>query len=124
MRSSFRTIIGGAAVALGVLSAAGAANAGQYSDARVYYSHAPQVVVPVAPPAYAQYEGHEGRRYGRESQRDQCAAPRWNPQQRYMPGETVRRHGEFYMARRISGHVWNVNSPPEWTPNYWRPVQC
>jgi len=121
MKSKLQNLIGGAAVALAFLGVAGAANAGQYREAQVYYGHAPQVVVPASPPVYAQYEG---QRQWREPQRDSCAAPRWDPQQRYMPGNTVRRHGELYTARRVSGQVWNVNSPPEWTPNYWRPAHC
>jgi hypothetical protein len=30
----------------------------------------------------------------------------------------------MYVATRLSASVWNVNSPPEWTPNYWRPARC
>lgn len=52
------------------------------------------------------------------------AAPRWDPNARYMPGDVVRRHGELYIARRISAYVWNVNSPPEWTAKYRAPVRC
>lgn len=54
----------------------------------------------------------------------QCHAPRWNPHVRYMPGQVVRRHGDLWVARRISARVWNENSPPEWTPQYWSPAVC
>jgi hypothetical protein len=53
-----------------------------------------------------------------------CRAPRWDPRVRYMPGQVVRRHGELWVARRISARVWNENSPPEWTPRYWAPAEC
>ena len=43
---------------------------------------------------------------------------------RYMPGQVVRRHGNLYIATDVSASVWNVNSPPEWTPNYWVPAVC
>ncbi len=61
--------------------------------------------------------------YG-EGRRHLCGAQRWDPQVRYAPGEVVRRHGDVYVATRASAHVWNVNSPPEWTPNYWAPAHC
>jgi hypothetical protein len=55
---------------------------------------------------------------------DSCDAARWNFRARYMPGDAVWRHGEMYVATRLSARVWNVNSPPEWTPNYWMPGRC
>lgn len=64
------------------------------------------------------------REWHGESRRHSCSAQRWDPQLRYAPGEVVRRHGGLYVARRASAHVWNVNSPPEWTPNYWAPAHC
>ena len=36
-----------------------------------------------------------------------------------MPGDTVLRNGTTYVATSLSSSVWNVNSPPEWTPTYW-----
>jgi hypothetical protein len=71
------------------------------------------------PPAYA----YDTREY--EAHQHHCRAAAWNPNMRYMPGDAVRRNGEVYVARGVSSRVYNVNSPPEWTPNYWRPVdQC
>jgi len=72
----------------------------------VYVQHAPQ-------PRYVQAGGWNS-----------CAAPRWNPQARYMPGQLVRRQGNLYIATDVSAAVWNVNSPPEWTPSYWVPAVC
>src|SRR4051812_38219267 len=48
-----------------------------------------------------------------------CRAARWDPNTRYMPGQVVRRQGKLYAATDVSSRVYNVNSPPEWTPNYW-----
>lgn len=53
-----------------------------------------------------------------------CAAPRWDPRVRYMPGQVVRRHGDLWVARRVSARVYNENSPPEWTPRYWAQAVC
>jgi non-ribosomal peptide synthetase component E (peptide arylation enzyme) len=53
-----------------------------------------------------------------------CDAAKWDPNRRYMPGDAVRRKGEVYVATQVSRHVYNVNSPPEWTPNYWAPARC
>jgi hypothetical protein len=36
-----------------------------------------------------------------------------------MPGDQVSRLGATYTATALSASVWNVNSPPEWTPTYW-----
>lgn len=102
MNASIKTLITAAAVAAAALSAAGSASAQEYAGGR--YDQA------------ARYDRHEWR--------NACAATRWNPRARYMPGDVVRRHGEVYMARRVSARVWNVNSPPEWTPNYWAPARC
>jgi len=38
--------------------------------------------------------------------------------------KTVRRNGKLYAATDVSASVYNVNSPPEWTPNYWVQVRC
>lgn len=75
----------------------------------------------VARPAYDE-DGwrHEQRRgWGRS-----CGAPGWDPQVRYLPGQAVWRDGSLYVATPLSASVWNVNSPPEWTPNYWLPARC
>jgi hypothetical protein len=53
-----------------------------------------------------------------------CGAPRWHPQVRYMPGQVVWRKGSLWMARRVSARVYNENSPPEWTPQYWVQALC
>lgn len=95
-----------AAIAAATLGAAGMANAHEYGQGD-----------------WGRYDRYE--RYAeRHDWRDACDAGRWDPQVRYMPGDVVRRHGELFMARRISARVWNVNSPPEWTPSYWVPARC
>jgi hypothetical protein len=66
--------------------------------------------------------GEPGWRHDR-GRRD-CRAPRWDPNQRYMPGQAVWRNGKFYVATDVSADVYNVNSPPEWTPNYWVQARC
>ncbi|WP_427913162.1 hypothetical protein ACPWT1_21485 [Ramlibacter sp. MMS24-I3-19] len=53
-----------------------------------------------------------------------CGAPQWDPNVRYMPGQVVVRQGNLYIATDESAAVWNVNSPPEWTPNYWVQAVC
>ena len=80
------------------------------TQAPVYVQAQPQYVP--AQPQYAQADWNT------------CGAPRWNPDVRYMPGQVVRRHGNLYIATDVSAAVWNVNSPPEWTPNYWVPAVC
>ena len=65
---------------------------------------------------------YEGRDHDRDWRR--CDAAPWNPNQRYFPGQAVWRKGEVYVATEASRHVYNVNSPPEWTPNYWAPARC
>ena len=67
------------------------------------------------------YDSREDARHWR---REECRAARWDPNARYMPGQAVWRNGQLYVATEVSRHVWNVNSPPEWTPNYWQPAQC
>ena len=73
------------------------------------------------PPGYA-YESHEYEH--RHDWRADCNAQRWDPNARYMPGQAVRHNGRVYVATETSRHVYNVNSPPEWTPNYWAPARC
>ncbi|HET6789346.1 MAG TPA: hypothetical protein VFH49_15375 [Aquabacterium sp.] len=41
-----------------------------------------------------------------------------------MPGDKVTRLGNYYVATDLSASVWNENSPPEWTPDYWDPTTC
>jgi len=52
------------------------------------------------------------------------SAPAWNTTTRYMPGDIVNRNGTLYVASSTSASVWNVNSPPEWTPTYWAVYKC
>jgi hypothetical protein len=40
-----------------------------------------------------------------------------------MPGDHVLRNGQLYVAIN-SATAWNVNSPPEWTPQYWSVASC
>lgn len=53
-----------------------------------------------------------------------CGAPRWDPRVRYLPGNVVWRRGSLWMARGVSARVYNENSPPEWTPQYWTQAVC
>ena len=106
-----RTVI----CALAVAAAAAGASMNAAADTRAY------IAVNPAPPVY--YERHYGPpAYAYEAPR--CDAPRWDPNRRYFPGQVVRRKGEVYVATEASRHVYNVNSPPEWTPNYWAPARC
>lgn len=50
--------------------------------------------------------------------------PQWVGTTRYMPGDKVTRLGQYYVALPISATVWNLNSPPEWTPSYWGVTTC
>jgi hypothetical protein len=50
--------------------------------------------------------------------------PEWDPNLRYVGGEKVTRLGKYYIAKVVGDSVWNVNSPPEWSPNYWDPTTC
>ena len=43
----------------------------------------------------------------------------WDPNVRYVGGERVTHMGVNYEARVVGENVWNVNSDPQWTPNYW-----
>jgi hypothetical protein len=118
MNTSIKSIVTAAALAAATLGIAGVAHAGPYVPVQQY--------VPVQPwQAERGYNyDRDGRYHDRYAQHAACRAPRWNPQTRYMSGDTVRRNGELYQARRISDRVYNVNSPPEWTPNYWVEVRC
>ena len=139
MNRSIQSTLATTLLAIGMLGAGAAANA----STNVYLSvgaapvhvrpatvYLPQPrVVQVAPqPVYTAGYGYEGRYEGGYEQerpwQASCSAPRWDPNARYMPGQTVWRHHTLYAARRVSASVWNVNSPPEWTPNYWAAVSC
>lgn len=105
MTRSIKSRIAAAALAIGSLGTVALANAYTTYDAPNAYSH--------------------GWRYQRERDwRAGCRAPAWDPNARYMPGQTVWRNGYLFVATRLSASVWNVNSPPEWTPNYWAPAAC
>ena len=129
MNSSMKQRIATTVLALGALGAGAAAHAGDLHVAvRVQQ---PAQVQPVPVPVHQVYPGHEGyeapRGYRQAQQNwggSDCRAPRWNPDVRYMPGQVVRRHGDLYVARRVSARVWNENSPPEWTPQYWAYAEC
>jgi hypothetical protein len=41
-----------------------------------------------------------------------------------MAGAKVLRNGVVYTATLASNSVWNVNSPPEWTPSLWSKTGC
>ena len=132
MNRSIRNILTGATVALGTLAAAGAANAQPDAHVGIHISSGPQYQYaprPYVAPAPVYIYNDRPQRYAynddRGDRRDRrCGAERWNPNVRYMPGDVVWRNGELYQARRISAEVFNENSPPEWTPNYWRPTRC
>ena len=107
-----RTVLG--AIAFATLAAGAMGATGANAQTRGYYVERRD-----GPPVYAyqtdEYDAHH---------RHRCEAPQWDPNHRYLPGETVRRKGEVYVATETSRHVYNVNSPPEWTPNYWAPARC
>jgi hypothetical protein len=111
---SVRTWITRGTLAAAALAAAGSAMAQGIIVQGPVYRHG-QVMG--GPPVYA----YDSREY--DVHRHNCRAPAWNPNTRYLPGDAVRRNGDVYVARRISERVYNVNSPPEWTPNYWRELE-
>ena len=117
-------------LALGALGAGAAANAGDlHVSVRVQQ---PVQVQPVQMPVHQVYQqgygGYDAPRGYRQQQQNwggsDCRAPRWDPDVRYMPGQLVRRQGNLYVAKRVSARVWNENSPPEWTPQYWAYAEC
>ena len=117
-----------AAAALGASAGAHAFDATRAIHVQVQGMHgpavktahrSPQPVEDGAPQGY-----YEPRYRERRHAQARCGAPRWDPSVRYMPGQVVWRRGELWMARGISARVYNENSPPEWTPNYWRPAVC
>lgn len=93
-----------------------------YGQPQAVYG-APQAVYGQPPVVYQQPAGAYGRPAIVPVQAA-CGAPRWDPRVRYMPGQVVRRHGELWVARGVSARVYNENSPPEWTPQYWTPAVC
>jgi hypothetical protein len=119
MKLSILWTIARGAVVAGTLGAA--ALSGALADHR---NDGPRVHEPGrtmhGPPDHA-YGEDFGRGHGR---RHDCQAERWDPEQRYFPGQAVWRKGRLYVARDVSRSVYNVNSPPEWTPNYWARARC
>ena len=108
-------------IALSIATAVAALATG----ASAQYAHSQPRVY--AEPAVRIYEGPRTYAYGEigpEFHRSNCDAPRWEPNRRYLPGQTVRREGKLYTATDVSAQVYNVNSPPEWTPNYWVRARC
>jgi hypothetical protein len=102
--------------ALGASAMSGALADHRYDGPRVYEPGRTMH----GPPAYAYGEDYD-RDHG---WRHECHAERWDPNQRYFPGQAVWRKGKLYVARGISRSVYNVNSPPEWTPDYWARARC
>lgn len=120
MNTSIKSIVTAAALAAATLGAVGTANAREYvvqAPAQYEYGQQPRY-------AYGEHYAYGYGRYDRDGRNEACRAPRWNPQTRYMPGDLVHRNGDVYQATRRSARVWNVNSPPEWTPNLWAEVRC
>lgn len=132
MNRSIRTFIATGALCAGAFGAAGVATAAPdvYVALHPYPGSAPVYIHPEAPRhVYNERRMYNDRYAYNDERRDhrraeRCGAERWNPNVRYAPGDVVWRHGELYQARRISNQVYNENSPPEWTPNYWRPTRC
>jgi hypothetical protein len=110
-----------ATATLGVTATAQAA-----TNVHVSVGMAAAAPVHVVHPVYgtAPRDRDEWRHDRERGWRQACRAPAWHPEARYWPGQQVRRHGTVYVATRLSASVWNVNSPPEWTPNYWRATNC
>jgi hypothetical protein len=73
---------------------------------------------------YAQEDHERWERHHDRDWRESCRAPRWDPYVRYMPGQAVWRNGKLYVATDVSSRVYNENSPPELTPNYWAHATC
>jgi hypothetical protein len=91
-----------------------------FADTSLYVQAGPPPVYVMPSPRLYAYDGHDYDRFARHG----CDAPRWDPNARYMPGQAVRRLGKLYVATEESAHRWNVNSPPEWTPDYWVRARC
>jgi hypothetical protein len=142
MNHSIKSSIAAAVLAIGALGASAVANASTAVHLSVsvpaaiaapsYVQPQPSYVVPARtvhmPPQVVYDEPHSysnGWRYehGR-NWRSSCRAPGWDPNARYMPGQRVWHNGYLFVATPLSASVWNVNSPPEWTPGYWAPARC
>ena|SRR5438105_2494844 len=113
------------AITAAALLAAGAAGFASSASAQtsVYLQAGPPPVYVTPPRAYPRYYAYESHEYDHFA-RHACRASGWDPNARYMPGDAVWRNGHLYVATDVSARVWNVNSPPEWTPNYWVRARC
>ena len=120
MTRSMKSRIVAAVLAIGTLGVAAVANAS--TNAPLYAAPA-RALVP-AQVAYDTPYAHDWRHEHGHTWRSGCRAPAWDPNARYMPGQTVWHNGYLYVATGLSASVWNVNSPPEWTPSYWVPAAC
>ena len=130
MRRSILSTFASIAVAAAALGGAATAHAQHGSVHIAVGPDGPTYVQPgyqYGPRPYYLAEGYGHDRDWRYDERRhdrRCGAPAWEPNRRYMPGQTVARNGHLYVARGVSRNVYNVNSPPEWTPNYWAPARC
>jgi hypothetical protein len=124
MNRSARSRIAAVLLAFGGLAAAAAAHARTDVHVSINMHGQAPVHVPVQPVHLPAPRAGYVTEYRHQGVHARCGALRWHPHVRYMPGEVVRRHGDLWMARRISARVWNENSPPEWTPQYWAPAVC
>jgi hypothetical protein len=141
MTRSMKSRIGAAVLAIGTVGAAAVASASTAvhlavgvpaATAAPLYVYPEASYVPSArtvhmPPQVVYDEPHSSHdsRYEHERNwRSGCRAPGWDPNARYMPGQRVWHNGYLFVATPLSASVWNVNSPPEWTPSYWAPVRC
>ena len=140
MQSTIRSLLAAVPVALCAAGASAAGHAGHPVAVHVHQVHGapghgpgqPVYGVPGYGPGQPVYGGHPHDPYGGYGARHPgmapaqaaCGAPRWNPRQRYMPGQVVWRRGSLWMAKGVSARVWNENSPPEWTPQYWVQAIC
>ncbi|HXE47233.1 MAG TPA: hypothetical protein VN663_02620 [Ramlibacter sp.] len=120
MTHSIKSSIVAALLAIGTLGVAAVANAS--TNAPLYAAPA-RALVP-AQVAYDAPYAYDWRHEHGRTWRSGCRAPAWDPNARYMPGQTVWHNGYLYVATGLSASVWNVNSPPEWTPSYWVPAAC
>ena len=136
MRQSIRSRVLAAVLGAAALGGSAAVQAGRpiHVDVNVHAGHGRVVEVQPAPvyPAppevvyLPQHQGYATTQYRgpRGGQAAGCAAERWHPAIRYMPGQVVWRKGSLWVAKHVSARVWNENSPPEWTPQYWLPAVC
>ena len=113
MNSPFKVIC-----AAGLASAALLISAGASADTRVIVQSVPVPAYHHGPDRYVFND------YGYDHERRGCRAPEWDPNARYMPGQVVWREGKLWIATDVSANVYNVNSPPEWTPRYWVRARC